>query len=324
MRIISQKYERFHDIPARILLELEKVIVGKKPLLESLIVALLSEGHVLIEGYPGTAKTLVAKALAKTIRGEFKRIQFTPDVLPTDITGYYIYTLQGDSIFRPGPIFANIVVADELNRATPRTQAALLEAMQERQVTIDGITHKLPQPFMVIATQIPLSLGTGVYPLAEVQIDRFMLRIWSDYPSSDEEVEVISKIDYIEELPLDPVTSVEEILELIKYIKQTVYTDRNIILYIINLVNYLRKHPYVSLGPSPRASISLYKAARTYAFLNKRDYVVPDDVKRFAHETLDHRIRLKPEAELEDIKPEDVVEEALKEVEPPKPKKEYS
>ncbi len=320
MSAISEENKKLNNIPVRILRELEKVVVGKRHLLENLIVALLSEGHVLIEGYPGTAKTLVAKALAKVIRGEFKRIQFTPDVLPTDITGYYIYTLQGDSIFRPGPIFANIVVADELNRATPRTQAALLEAMQEKQVTIDGITHKLPEPFMVIATQIPLGLGTGIYPLAEVQIDRFMLRIWSDYPSLEEEVEVISKIDYIEELPLDSVTNIEEILLLIKHIKETVYVDKNILLYITNLVNYLRRHPYVSLGPSPRASISLYKAARTYAFLNKRDYVVPDDVKRFAHEALDHRIRLKPEAELENIKPEDLVEEALKEVEPPKPK----
>ncbi len=322
MSIISRvdSDERLGSIPSRILRELEKVVIGKKHLLESIIVALLSEGHVLIEGYPGTAKTLVAKALAKVIQGKFKRIQFTPDVLPTDITGYYIYTLQGESIFRPGPIFANIVVADELNRATPRTQAALLEAMQEKQVTIDGITHKLPEPFMVIATQIPLGLGTGIYPLAEVQIDRFMLRIWSDYPSIEEEVEVISKVDYIEELPLDSVTTVEEIMMLTKYIKNTVYVNKNIMLYITNIVNYLRRHPYVSLGPSPRASISLYKAARTYAFLNKRDYVVPDDVKRFAHEALDHRIRLKPEAELENIKPEDLVEEALKEIEPPKPR----
>ncbi len=307
------------EVPRKIVRELKKVVVGKNDLIESLLVALLSEGHVLIEGYPGTAKTLLAKSLAKTIRGEYKRIQFTPDVLPTDVTGYYVYTIHGESIFRPGPVFANIVVADELNRATPRTQAALLEAMQERQVTIDGIVHKLPYPFMIIATQIPLTLGTGIYPLAEVQVDRFMLRIWSDYPDPREEVEILKKIDYIEELPIEAVTTTDEIARLIKIIKQTVYVDDNILNYIMNIISYLRSHEYVLLGPSPRASIALYKAARAYAFLKNREYVIPDDIKRFAREALIHRIKLKPEAELEGVKVEDIVDEALKKVEPPKP-----
>jgi len=306
----------FLTIPKRMIDEISKVIVGKKDIIELMVVAFLSEGHVLIEGMPGTAKTTRAKCLAKTIKGTFKRLQFTPDTLPTDVTGFYVYTLKGESVFRPGPIFANIVLVDELNRATPRTQAALIEAMQERQVTIEGTTHTLPRPFMVLASQLPYGFA-GTYPLTEVQMDRFMFRLWSEYTSPEEEKEVVSKIDYIEELPIEPVISPNEALKLIEYVKK-VRVSEEIVEYAINLVNEIREHSDVILGPSPRASIFLYKGARALAFMDQREYVIPDDVKRLAHPVLDHRIRIKPEAELDGVKPEEVVEEVLKKVKVPK------
>ena len=297
--------------------ELSKIFIGKENIVDCLLAALFSEGHVLIEGYPGTAKTMLAKAFAKVIGGTFKRIQFTPDTLPTDVTGFYVYTLSGEKIFREGPVFANIVLADELNRTTPRTQAALLEAMQEKQVTIDGVTHKLPWPFMIVATQVPLGVGVGVYPLSEVQADRFMLRTFSGYNPPEEEVEVVKRIDFIEELPVENVINWREVRWIVEAGKR-VHVDENIVRYIINLSTHIRRHPSVSLGPSPRASISLYKASRISALMDGRDYVIPDDVKKFAHPALDHRIRLRAEAEIEGVKPEDIVEEALREVEVPK------
>ena len=297
--------------------ELSKIFIGKENIVDCLLAALFSEGHVLIEGYPGTAKTMLAKAFAKVIGGTFKRIQFTPDTLPTDVTGFYVYTLSGEKIFREGPVFANIVLADELNRTTPRTQAALLEAMQEKQVTIDGVTHKLPWPFMIVATQIPLGVGIGVYPLSEVQVDRFMLRTFSGYNPPEEEVEVVKRIDFIEELPVENIINWREVRWIVEAGKR-VHVDENIVRYIINLSTHIRRHPSVSLGPSPRASISLYKASRISALMDGRDYVIPDDVKKFAHPALDHRIRLRAEAEIEGVKPEDIVEEALREVEVPK------
>ena len=310
--------EELLEIPKRIINEVSKVIVGKRKVIEGITVALLSEGHVLIEGYAGTAKTMMAKAFARTIGGIFKRIQFTPDTLPSDITGFYIYTITGERRFQEGPIFANIVLADEINRTTPRTQAALIEAMQEKQVTIEGVTYKLPEPFMVIATQIPMAISVGTYPLTEVQVDRFMFRLWSEYNPPDEEETIISNIDYIESLPVSQVTSPAQVIKLISYIKEKVYVDKSIVKYIVNLITHVRKHPDVALGPSHRAGISLFKAARTYAFISGRNYVIPDDVKRFAFETLTHRVKLKTEAEIEGVTPESVIEEALKTVEVPK------
>jgi MoxR-like ATPase len=302
--------------PKKIVDEVSKVIIGRKDMIELLTAALLSEGHVLIEGYPGTAKTMMAKSFAKTIQGTFKRIQFTPDTLPSDVTGFYIYTLDGRNIFRPGPIFANIVLADELNRATPRTQAALLEAMQERQATIEGETHTLPSPFMVIASQIPYGYA-GTYPLTEVQLDRFTLRLWSGYPGKEDEEDVVSNIDFIESLPIDPIASTDEVLSVIEYVKK-INVSSELVDYIVNIVDGVRNHPDIALAPSPRASIALFKCSRALALMDGREYVIPDDIKRLIHPVLDHRIRVNPEAELAGVKPEDIIDESVKKVSVPK------
>jgi len=304
------------ELPKLIVKELSKVLVGRELHIKLTLATLLAEGHVLIEGYPGTAKTLLAKAFAKVIKGSFKRIQFTPDVLPTDVTGFYMYTLEGGRRFIEGPLFANIVLADELNRATPKTQSALIEAMQERGVTIEGVRHELPYPFMIIATQLPYG-HAGTYPLTEVQLDRFFIRLWSDYLKPEEEVEVVSKSDYISELPVEPVVSAEDVGRLVKVVKG-VYVDPNIVRYIVNITNVIRGMEEVALGPSPRASIHLYKLSRALAFINGRDYVIPDDVKFLAPYVLTHRLRLKPEYEVEGIRPEDLVVKSLNSVEVPK------
>jgi len=303
-------------VPRKILDEVSKVVVGKEDVKEILLIALLSEGHVLIEGMSGTAKTLLARTFAQVIGGEFKRIQFTPDMLPADVTGFYMYTPSGESRFIPGPVFVNVLLTDELNRATPRIQAALIEAMQERQVTIEGKTHPLPKPFIVIASQMPYG-ATGTYPLAEVQVDRFMFRAWSEYPTREEEEEVIGKIDYIEEPDISVVARLEDVLGLQRLVKK-VYVSEKVRRYIVDLVTHVRRDPDVLIGPSPRASIALYKGSRALAFLQQRDYVIPDDVKKLAFQALEHRIRVKPEAEIEDVTPKAIVERTLKETPVPK------
>lgn len=308
--------KRLMDVPGRILDEVSKVVVGKGEVKETLLVALLSEGHVLIEGMTGTAKTLLARTFAQVIGGGFKRIQFTPDMLPADVTGFYMYTPSGEARFIPGPVFTNILLTDELNRATPRTQAALLEAMQERQVTIEGRTHPLPRPFMVIASQMPYG-AAGTYPLAEVQVDRFMFRAWSGYPTKEEEEMVVGKIDYIEEPDVSVVSRPEDVLSLQRLVRK-VHVSERVRRYIVDLVGCIRQDPDVLIGPSPRASIALYKGSRALAFLQRRDYVIPDDVKRLAPQALEHRIRVKPEAEMEDVTPKAIVERALKETPVPK------
>ncbi len=304
------------NVPDRILNEVSKVVIGKDEMKEMLLVALISEGHILIEGLPGTAKTLLAKTFAQVINGEFKRIQFTPDMLPADVTGFYLYALNGGSRFVSGPLFANIVLTDELNRTTPRTQAALVEAMQEKQVTIEGKTHPLPKPFMVIASQLPHG-SEGTYPLTEVQVDRFMFRVWSDYLSKEEEKQVVANLDYIEEPDVKAVVTLDEILQLQREVKK-VYVAPKVNDYISSLIRQARQDPDVITGPSTRASIALFKGSRTLAFLQKRDYVIPDDVKKLVPSVLTHRIRIKPEAEMEDITPKIVIERLLKEVPVPK------
>lgn len=304
------------ETAGKILSEVSKVVIGKDDIKDILLVALLCRRHVLIEGLPGTAKTTLAKTFAKVIGGEFKRIQFTPDMLPSDITGFYIYTPDGNSRFVPGPIFGDVVLADELNRTTPRTQAAMLEAMQERQVTIDGNTHLLPAGFMVIASQVPYG-AEGTYPLTEVQTDRFMFRAWSEYESKEVEARIIERIDYLDEPDVKPVVSNEEISGLQQAVKN-VHVSEKIIDYIVTLIDHIRQNPDISAAPSTRASIALYKGARALALLQERDFVIPDDVKRLTSPALEHRIRLKPEAEMEDIAPETIIARALEEVAIPK------
>lgn len=299
-----------------ILNEISKVVVGKQDAKELLLVALLSDGHVLIEGYAGSAKTLLAKTFAQVLSGKFKRVQFTPDMLPADVTGFNVYTPNGRSRFVEGPLFANVVLADELNRTTPRTQAALIEAMQEKQVTIEGVTHQLSNVFMVIGSQLPFG-SEGTYPLTEVQLDRFMFRILSDYVSKEEEIQIISKVDYIEQPDIKPVASLDEIALLRQKIK-AVHVSDEVKGYIIDLVRACRVDPDVLYGVSTRASVSLFKSSRAYAYLKGRDFVLPDDVKRLAFPVLAHRIRVKPEAEMDDVTAKTVVDRVLSSVPVPK------
>lgn len=237
-------------------------------------------------------------------------------MLPTDITGFYLYSADGNAKFVPGPIFANVVLADELNRATPRTQSALLEAMQENQTSIEGVTHPLPLPFMIIASQIPYG-GAGTYPLTVVQVDRFLLRAWSGFPPEEEEKEVISNIDSIEERKTEAITQPQEVSEL-RQAAKNIHLSEKVRDYIISLVRRVRENPDVLEGPSPRASIALYKTSRALALLKQRDFVIPDDVKRLFIPALDHRVRIKPEAEMEEVTAGDILEKALTEVPVPK------
>lgn len=313
---MSKNIEDKQGISNKILDEVNKVVVGKDDIKEMLLVALFSEGHILIEGLPGTAKTLLAKTFSQVIGGQFKRIQFTPDMLPADVTGFYVYSPTGESRFMEGPLFANVVLSDELNRTTPRTQAALIEAMQERQVTVEGKTRALPKPFIVIASQLPYG-AEGTYPLTEVQADRFMLRVWSEYLSKEDEKKVISKLDYIEEPNIKAVATLKEIVEMQQAIKK-VHVSNEVNDYIVSIVHAAREDPDLLNGPSTRATVSLFKGSRTLAFLHGRDFVLPDDIKQLVTPVLAHRLRVKPEAEMEDVTPKAVIERILNEVPVPK------
>lgn len=313
---MSEDIKGIAAIIDRILSEISKVVIGKDDIKEILLVALLCRGHVLIEGLPGSAKTTLAKIFAQAIGGDFKRIQFTPDMLPADITGFYIYTPDGKVRLVRGPIFGNIVLADELNRTTPRTQAAMLEAMQDKQVSIDGNTHPLSAPFMIIAGQVPYG-SEGTYPLTDVQTDRFMFRTWSEYLTKEAEAQIIEKIDYLEEPDVKNVVSVEEIFGLQQGV-QKVHVSEKIRDYIVTLVDHIRQDSDVSIAPSTRASISFYKGARALALLQERDFAIPDDVKRLALPVLEHRIRLNQEADIDEITPKDIIVRALEGVPIPK------
>ncbi len=311
-----EENRRVSDLYEKICAEVSKAVVGKNDIELTLMLALIAGGHVLIEGLPGTAKTKLAQTFAEVISGQFKRIQFTPDMMPADITGFYVYSPDGASRFIEGPIFSHIVLADELNRTTPRTQSALLEAMQENQVTIEGKKYPMEKPFMVIATQVP-SGAEGTYLLTDVQLDRFLLMVKSEYSSTEEENKIISNIDTIDEPDIKPVTNLEEIKLLQQEIKN-VHVAPAIVEYIVSITSSIRNDPDISWGPSTRAGIALYKCARVMALIDGRDFVIPDDVKSLAFKSIEHRIRVKPESEMDDITPHIVIERTLNKIAIPK------
>jgi len=303
--------------------ETSKVIVGQKIMIERLMLGLLARGHVLLEGLPGLAKTLAIKTLSSAVNSEFKRIQFTPDLLPADIIGTMIYNpSKNEFTVRKGPIFANFILADEINRAPAKVQSALLEAMQERQITIGKETFKLKEPFLVLATQNPIE-QEGTYPLPEAQVDRFMLKVKIGYPSLEEEREIMRRnLNGATSQKINPVVSPEEIMRARETVK-VIYMDEKIEQYILDIVfatrypekqNLTSLSPLISYGASPRASINLATASKAYAFLNRRGYVVPEDVRSICHDILRHRIGLTYEAEAENITQEDIINKILDEV----------
>jgi MoxR-like ATPase len=276
----------------KIVRNVEKVMVGKTEVVRLAVIALISQGHLLIEDAPGVGKTMLARSLAKSINSSFKRIQFAPDMLPGDITGVSVFNQKtGDFEFRPGPVMAQVVLADEINRATPKVQSALLEAMEERQVTVDGVTRKMPMPFHVLATQNPIEYE-GTFPLPEAQLDRFMLRISIGYPTSAEEIAIIERQQYIHPIEeIDHVVNATDILTLQAAVKQ-VYVDDLVKQYIVAIVGATRHHPSIYLGASPRGSLALFRTSQALALLSGRDYVLPDDVKALAGPALAHRTLL--------------------------------
>jgi len=295
----------------RLIENLELVVVGKRQTVELTVIGLLCQGHVLIEDVPGVGKTVLARSLAKSLGCTFNRLQFTPDMLPSDVTGVSIYNQSNRKFeFRNGPIFAQIVLVDEINRATPKTQAALLEAMEERQVTVDGTTHGLPSPFMVLATQNPIEYE-GTFPLPEAQLDRFLMRVRLGYPSPLDEIEVLERQQLRHPIEsLAPVIKVAELLAAMETIKK-IYVSSPVKHYIVDLMNRTRQNNDVYLGASPRGSLGLFRTGQARAALNGRDFVLPDDIKALAVSVLAHRIIVSPAARLRELSPERIVTEIL-------------
>ena len=298
-------------VAQRIIDNVSKVIVGKRAVIEQAMAAVIAQGHILVEDVPGVGKTMLAKSLSISIGCNFKRIQFTPDLLPSDVAGVSIYNqATGEFQFRPGPIMSQVVLADEINRATPKTQSALLEAMEELQVTVDGVTHHLEHPFVVIATQNPIEYE-GTFPLPEAQLDRFLMRISLGYPDFEEELAVIEQQE--QEHPIDSLEAVANPKDVIglQQAAKDVYVDRAVREYIVNLTGATRNHRDVALGASPRASLGLFRAARALALVLDRDYVIPDDIKMLAAPVTAHRIILSPSARMRGVRRTDLVYDLL-------------
>lgn len=291
----------------RIIGNIEKVMIGKRDVAELSLIALLAQGHVLLEDVPGVGKTMMVRALAKSVGANFRRIQFTPDLLPSDVTGVSIYNPKElEFQFVPGPIMGNIILADEINRTSPKTQSALLEAMEESSVTIDGMTHHLQKPFFVMATQNPIEYE-GTYPLPEAQLDRFLLKMNMGYPTIEEEIEVLTRVQVAAPIDkLEPVVSLDELLTL-QYEVRQVYVDETIKKYIVELATATREHASVYLGVSPRGSIALMRASQSYAFIQGRDYVIPDDVQFLVKAVFGHRMILKSETKFDGITAEEII-----------------
>ena len=325
IRELNEMIERQSGFVTNLQAGMDQVIVGQKHLVESLLIGLLADGHILLEGLPGLAKTLAIKTLSELIDADFSRIQFTPDLLPADVVGTMVYSQKSEEFkVKRGPVFANFVLADEINRAPAKVQSALLEAMQERQVTIGKETFKMPQPFLVLATQNPIE-QEGTYPLPEAQVDRFMLKVVIGYPELQEEKRIIRQNITGEKIEVRPILKPEEIIEARKVVRQ-VYLDEKIEQYIADIV-FATRYPdkydmkdlkeMISFGASPRASINLALAARAYAFIKRRGYVVPEDVRAVAHDFLRHRIGLSYEAEASNISADEIVSQILNRVEVP-------
>ncbi len=322
-QISDQQLQAKMQTVGRITQEIKRVVVGQDGLIERLIIALLCQGHVLIEGLPGLAKTLTVKTLASAIHADFKRIQFTPDLLPSDVIGTQIYIPQsGQFSVKQGVIFANIVLADEINRAPAKVQSALLEAMEERQVTIGDQTFQLNEPFLVLATQNPIE-QEGTYPLPEAQLDRFLLKVVVNYPARDEEREIINRMVVERKEQINPIVNQQEIAELRKAV-DAIYIDERIKDYVLDIVRGTRSEtgvekvkPFLDFGASPRATVALLRSAKAHAFLRGRGYVVPDDVKNLAYDVLRHRLILSFEAEADAVSADDVIKQILDTVEIP-------
>ncbi len=304
-------YVSIQAVADRLLENVEKIIVGKTSEVQLTLVGLLCQGHLLIEDVPGVGKTMLAKALARSLGTSFNRIQFTPDMLPSDVTGVSIFNQQTRQFeFRAGPIMAQIVLADEINRATPKTQAALLEAMEEKQTTVDGVTHQLPKPFMVLATQNPIEYE-GTFPLPEAQLDRFLLRLSLGYPSTANEIDVLDRQQFAHPIEkLEQVISLEELLAAQAAVRQ-IHVDSAIKSYLVEIVTQTRKHPDVYLGASPRGSLALFRTSQARAALHGRDYVIPDDIKALADAALAHRVIVGPAARIKDVSTRSVIREIV-------------
>ena len=301
-------------VSERLLANVERVIIGKTQEARFALITMLCQGHLLIEDVPGVGKTMLARALAASIGCSFRRIQFTPDLLPSDVTGVSVYDQStGGFEFRPGPIMAQIVLTDEINRATPKTQSALLEAMEERQVTVDGVTHKVPQPFMVMGTQNPIEYE-GTFPLPEAQLDRFLMRVVLGYPNATDEVLIMDAQQQRHPIDdLQQVTNADEVLDLQRAVRE-IYIDPLIKQYIVSLVNATREHESIYLGASPRGSLALMRSTQAYAMLEDRDFVQPDDVKLLAYATLGHRVIVSPGARVRNIESAQIVDECIERV----------